>query len=107
MIRRWMVACAVFAILGFGASVLAASVQAEQAKQEIKKAGKHIKKAGKETGEAVEETGEAAKSTAKAAKHKVTRSTVEAVCKDGTTYTGKTRSGACARHGGMQAWTKR
>jgi hypothetical protein len=29
---------------------------------------------------------------------------VTAICKDGTTYSGTTRNGACARHGGVQAF---
>jgi hypothetical protein len=29
---------------------------------------------------------------------------VTATCKDGTTYSGPTRSGACARHGGVQSF---
>ena len=35
-----------------------------------------------------------------------TPATVTAVCKDGTTYTGKTRKGACSRHGGVKSWEK-
>jgi hypothetical protein len=35
-----------------------------------------------------------------------TPATVTAVCKDGTTYTGKTRKGACAKHGGVKSWEK-
>ena len=29
---------------------------------------------------------------------------VTATCKDGTSYSGEQRSGACARHGGVRAW---
>jgi hypothetical protein len=29
---------------------------------------------------------------------------VTATCKDGTTFSGKTKRGACSRHGGVQAW---
>jgi len=43
--------------------------------------------------------------TTKAAKGK-TAATVTAVCKDGTTYTGKTRKGACSKHGGVKSWEK-
>jgi hypothetical protein len=32
------------------------------------------------------------------------QTTVTATCKDGTTFSGTSRSGACARHGGVQAW---
>lgn len=30
---------------------------------------------------------------------------VTATCKDGTTYAGAQRTGACARHGGVKEWT--
>ena len=30
--------------------------------------------------------------------------TVSATCKDGTSFTGATRSGACRGHGGVQSW---
>jgi len=43
--------------------------------------------------------------TTKEAKGK-TAATVTAVCKDGTTYTGKTRKGACSKHGGVKSWEK-
>jgi len=33
--------------------------------------------------------------------------TVTATCKDGTTYTGKTKKGACAGHGGVKSWEKK
>jgi multidrug resistance efflux pump len=91
-------------VLGGGA--MPASAQTETAKQDIKKAGNHIKKAGKETGDAAKDTWNATKAEAKAAKRKLTR-TVVATCKDGTTYSGKTRTGACAEHGGVKAWSKR
>src|ERR1700676_5181969 len=32
------------------------------------------------------------------------RSGVTATCKDGTAFTGTSRSGACSGHGGVQAW---
>ena len=31
--------------------------------------------------------------------------TVTATCKDGTTFTGRKRSGACRGHGGVQSWS--
>lgn len=37
---------------------------------------------------------------------KATPAMVTATCKDGTTYTGKTRKGACAKHGGVKSWEK-
>ncbi len=36
--------------------------------------------------------------------HAQTAATVTATCKDGTTFSGKTRSGACSGHGGVQSW---
>ena len=30
--------------------------------------------------------------------------TVTAICKDGTTFSGATRSGACRGHGGVKSW---
>jgi Protein of unknown function (DUF3761) len=32
------------------------------------------------------------------------RSTVTAKCKDGTTYSGESRKGACSGHGGVKSW---
>jgi hypothetical protein len=39
-----------------------------------------------------------------AAIHAQSTSTVTATCKDGTPFTGATRSGACRGHGGVQSW---
>jgi hypothetical protein len=33
-----------------------------------------------------------------------TSATVTATCKDGSSFSGKTRSGACRGHGGVQSW---
>lgn len=39
-----------------------------------------------------------------AASHGQTTNTVTATCKDGTTFTGTKRAGACRGHGGVQSW---
>jgi hypothetical protein len=39
-----------------------------------------------------------------AAIHAQSAGTVTATCKDGTPFTGATRSGACRGHGGVQSW---
>ena len=36
--------------------------------------------------------------------HSQTTNPVTAVCKDGTAFSGATRSGACRGHGGVQSW---
>ena len=36
--------------------------------------------------------------------HAQPAATVTATCKDGTTYSGATRSGACHGHGGVKSW---
>ena len=38
------------------------------------------------------------------ATHAQSTGTVTATCKDGTPFTGTTRSGACRGHGGVQSW---
>jgi hypothetical protein len=38
------------------------------------------------------------------ASHAQTANTVTATCKDGTAFSGTTRSGACRGHGGVQSW---
>jgi hypothetical protein len=37
---------------------------------------------------------------------KTATATVTATCKDGTTYSGKTKKGACSKHGGVKSWDK-
>jgi len=78
---------------------------ASSTKDEGKKAGEAAKEAGKETGKAAKHVGKAtAKATkkgAKAVKRTVTGETA-AICKDGTTQTGKTKTTACVDHGGAR-----
>jgi hypothetical protein len=87
------------------------------AHQDADKAGKEAKQAGKEAGRA---TKDAAKATAKGTKHvakktatgtkkvakkvqaAVTPDTTSATCKDGTVQVGKTKTTACAAHGGVK-----
>ena len=63
----------------------AAVAQTTTTKQEAKKSGQATKAAPK-----------TATATA----------TVTATCKDGTTYSGKTKKGACSKHGGVKSWDK-
>jgi hypothetical protein len=84
--------------------------------QDAKKAGKEAKSAGKEAGEATKDaakaTGKEVKKGAKATAHgtkkaaektkdAVTLDTTSALCKDGTTQKGKTKTTACDNHGGV------
>ena len=86
--------------------------------QDAKKAGKETKKAGKEAGEATKDaakatgkevkkgakkTAHATKKAAQKTKDAVTLDTTSALCKDGTTQTGKTKTTACDNHGGVAA----
>jgi hypothetical protein len=105
MVRRFI---SVAVLAGFCAFSMPAVgfAQTTEAKDDLKKAGNDVKKAGKATGEAAKDVGKATKKGAKAAKRKVTGKTVAATCNDGTTYTGKTRTGACADHGGVKTWGK-
>ena len=44
--------------------------------------------------------------TATKATPKTAAATVTATCKDGTTYSGKSKKGACSKHGGVKSWDK-
>ncbi len=114
------------AMVGGGSVRILAQQQTSDASQDAKKAKEEAKKAAKDTGDASKDaakatgkatesaakktgqvTADAAKETAtgtkKAAttvKKKVTPDTTEATCKDGTVQTGKTKTTACADHGG-------
>jgi uncharacterized protein HemX len=73
---------------------------------ELKKAGEAAADAGKDAGKAAEHAGKAvaksSKKAAKATKKAVTPDTTTAACKDGTVQQGKTKTTACAGHGGVQ-----
>jgi hypothetical protein len=119
MFRTLIMSSAVAGLLAFGTPAATAFAQEQPpttATQDAKKAGKETKKAGKEAGHA---TKDAAKATGKAVKHgakatahgtkkaaektkdAVTLDTTSALCKDGTTQTGKTKTTACDGHGGV------
>ena len=105
-------------VLAFGFTTAATLAQQTTATEDAKKAGKEAKKAGKEAGEATKDAAKAtgkgvkkgAKATAKGAekagekvKDAVTLDTTSALCTDGTTQTGKTKTTACHDHGGVAA----
>lgn len=90
--------------------------EAKKAGQEAKDAGKAAGKAGEHAGkaaakgakktgqivtDAAKETATGTKKAAKATKKAVTPDTTSATCKDGTVQTGKTKTTACADHGGV------
>jgi len=103
MLKRFLAAAAIAGMCAVGVPTFA---QTDEAKQDAKKAGTATKNAGKDVGTAGKDVGKAAKAGGKSVKHKVTRTKVAADCNDGTTFTGKTRRGACAGHGGVKAWHK-
>jgi len=104
------------------------SDEAKKAKQDAKQAGKDAGDAGKQAGEAGKNVGkaaahagkatgnaakkgakktgqvtsDAAKETAEGTKKAVTPDTTSATCNDGTVHTGKTKTTACADHGGVK-----
>jgi hypothetical protein len=74
----------------------------EAAKETGKATGHAAKKAGQVTEDAAKETGTGAKKAAKKVGDKVTPDTTTATCNDGTVQTGKTKTTACANHGGVK-----
>src|SRR3954452_16562735 len=116
MFRQLLMSSALAGVLAFGVPTATMIAQQTTATQDAKKAGKETKKAGKEAGEATKDAG---KATAKAVKHgakktahgtkkaasktkdAVTLDTTSALCKDGSTQTGKTKATACDGHGGV------
>ena len=102
--KRFISACMIA-----GLCACASPTFAQTVKQDTKRAGEEAKDAGKAAGSAAKDVGKATaratKRTAKSAKHHVKGTPYTADCKDGTTYTGKTRRGACSGHGGVKAWT--
>jgi hypothetical protein len=128
MFKKLLVSSVVAGVMAFGfptAIVFAqppttAEQDAKKAKEEAKTAGKQagkatkdaakatgksVKKGAKKTGQvskdAAKETGEGAKKVGEKVKDAVTLDTTSAVCKDGTTQTGKTKTTACSNHGGV------
>jgi hypothetical protein len=107
---------AIAGVLAFGFATATTMAQQTTATEDAKKAGKETKKAGQEAGEATKDaakaTGKGVKKGAKATvkgvekagektKDAVTLDTTSALCKDGTTQTGKTKTTACDDHGGL------
>jgi hypothetical protein len=118
MLKQLLMSSAVAGVLAFGVPTATMIAQQTTATEDAKKAGKETKKAGKEAGEATKDAAKAtgkgvkkgAKATAKGTekagekvKDAVTLDTTTAVCKDGTTQTGKTKTTACNGHGGVAA----
>jgi hypothetical protein len=117
MLRKLLMSSAIAGLLAFGIPTGTFAQQTTDGKQDAKKAGKEAKKAGQEAGDATKDgakatakgTRHAAKATAKktkhvakSVKHKLTPKTMSAMCKDGTTGTGKTKTTACHEHGGVK-----
>jgi hypothetical protein len=122
MFRKMLIGTAIAGVLAFG--IPTATFAQESAGQHLKKAGKKMKKAGKATGGAAKETGKATKEAAKktgqvtedaaketgkgtrkaahTVKRKMTPDTTSARCNDGTVQSGKTKTTACANHGGVK-----
>src|SRR3989442_388473 len=71
-----------------------------------KEAGRGTSHAAKVTGQvtkdAAKETAKGTKRAAKTAKRKLTPDTTSARCNDGTVQSGKTKTTACAGHGGVK-----
>ncbi len=107
LMKRFGVGCAFAALLAFATPAPAVYAQDRGgAKQDMKDAGKHVKKAAKKTGHAAKHAAKATKRSAKSAKRAAKGHRVTATCSDGTTYSGRTRSGACAGHGGVREWRR-
>jgi hypothetical protein len=125
MLRTLFAGIAIAGLFALGiATPMSAQTEGQSTKQHMKKAGKAAKKAGKATGEAAKETGKAtghaakkagqvtedaaketgtgAKKAAKKVGDKVAPDTTTATCNDGTVQTGKTKTTACANHGGVK-----
>jgi hypothetical protein len=118
MLKKLIMGSVIAGVMAFGIPAGTAFAQQTTAEQDAKKAGKETKAAGKEAGQATKDAAKAtgkevkkgakatAKGTKKAAKKTkdaVTLDTTSALCKDGTTQTGKTKTTACDNHGGVAA----
>jgi hypothetical protein len=115
MFQKLLIGTAIAGVLAFGIPTV--TFAQESAGQHMKKAGKATAEAAKETGkgtkqvakktgqvtkDAAKEAGEGTKKAAKRAKRKMTPDTTSAQCNDGTVQTGKTKTTACANHGGVR-----
>jgi hypothetical protein len=127
MLKKLLLSSAIAGVMAFGIPTAMALAQQTTAEQDAKKAKEEAKKAGKETGaatkdaakatgktvkkgakktgqvtkDAAKETAEGTKKAAAKTKDAVTLDTTSALCKDGTTQTGKTKTTACDNHGGV------
>ncbi len=116
MFKKLLMSSVIAGVLAFGIPTVTVVAQQTTAEQDAKKAGKEAKSAGKQAGEATKDaakaTGKAVKTGAKKTAHAtkkaaektkdaVTLDTTSALCKDGTTQTGKTKTTACNGHGGV------
>ena len=116
MFKKLLMSSVVAGVMAFGIPTVNALAQQTTATEDAKKAGQETKKAGQEAGEATKDAAKATgkgvkkaakktvKVTKKAAdktKDAVTLDTTSALCKDGTTQTGKTKTTACDGHGGV------
>jgi len=116
MFRNLLTGTAIVCALAFGAPT-GTFAQGTDAHQDADKAGQEAKTAGKEAGAATKDAAKAtakgtkkvAKKTAKGTKNvakkvkgAVTPDETSATCKDGTVQTGKTKTTACANHGGVK-----
>ena len=112
MLKHLLMSSALAGVLAMGIPTAALFAQDQTtATQDAKKAGKETKEAAKDAGKATAKgTKKAAKATKKGAektgeavKDAVTLDTTHAVCKDGTTQSGKTKTTACDGHGGVKS----
>jgi hypothetical protein len=118
MLKKFLMSSVMAGVLAFGIPTTTALAQQTTATEDAKKAGKETKKAGKEAGAAAKDaakatgkgvkkgakkTGHAVKKGAEKTKDALTPDTTSALCKDGTTQTGKTKTTACNGHGGVAA----
>ena len=81
----------------------AAKATGKTVKKGAKKTAAGAKKVGQVTKDGAKETAEGTEKVAKKVGEKLTPDTTSAMCKDGTTQTGKTKTTACANHGGVAA----
>jgi hypothetical protein len=97
MLKKFIPVACLTAMLGFSAPSMA------QFGDAVKQAGKATVDTTKKVGTATEE---GAKKAGTATKNAVTGRPqgTTGVCKDGTYTAAKTRSGACAKHGGVEKW---
>lgn len=80
----------------------AAKAAGEAGEHAGKAAAKGAEKTGQVAKDAAKETATGTKKAAKSVKKTVTPDTTSATCKDGTVRTGKTKTTACADHGGVR-----